>query len=66
LAEIAESLVRGEPVKLRGFGVFNVRCKRPRVGRNPKTKTPAPIVARRVLIFKAAPGLIARLNQTPG
>jgi integration host factor subunit alpha len=65
LAEIAETLVSGEPVKLRGFGAFTVRCKRPRVGRNPKTKTPAPIVARRVLTFKAAPGLIARLNQPP-
>jgi integration host factor subunit alpha len=64
LAEIAETLVNGEPVKLRGFGTFNVRCKRPRVGRNPKTKTPAPIVARRVLTFRAAPGLIARLNQS--
>ncbi len=66
LAEIAETLVSGESVKLRGFGAFNVRCKRPRVGRNPKTKTPAPIVARRVLTFKAAPGLIARLNQPAG
>ncbi|BDV36700.1 integration host factor subunit alpha [Methylocystis iwaonis] len=65
LAEIGEALVSGEPVKLRGFGAFNVRCKRPGVGRNPKTKTPAPIVARRVLTFKAAPGLIARLNQPP-
>jgi integration host factor subunit alpha len=65
LAEIAEALVSGEPVKLRGFGAFNVRCKRPRVGRNPKTKTPAPIIARRVLTFKAAPGLIARLNKPP-
>jgi integration host factor subunit alpha len=65
LAEIAETLASGEPVKLRDFGVFKVRSKRPRVGRNPKTKTPAPIVARRVLTFKAAPGLIARLNQPP-
>ncbi len=37
LAEIAETLVSGEPVKLRGFGAFNVRSKRPRIGRNPKT-----------------------------
>jgi integration host factor subunit alpha len=64
LAEIAETLVSGEPVKLRGFGAFYVRSKGPRIGRNPKTKTPAPIVARRVLTFKAAPGLIARLNQS--
>ncbi len=65
LEEIAEALVSGESVKLSGFGAFKVRSKRPRVGRNPKTKTPAPIVARRVLTFKAAPGLIARINQSP-
>jgi integration host factor subunit alpha len=64
LEEIAETLVNGEPVKLRGFGVFKVRNKRPRIGRNPRTKTPAPVVARRVLTFKAAPGLIARLNPS--
>jgi integration host factor subunit alpha len=63
LEEIAEALVSGEPVKLPGFGVFKVRSKPPRIGRNPKTKTPAPIVARRVLTFKAAPGLIERLNR---
>ncbi len=53
--EVAETLVNGEPVKLRGFGVFKVRSKRPRIGRNPRMKTPAPIIARRVLTFKAAP-----------
>ena len=36
-AEIREALARGEPVKLRSFGTFSVRCKRARVGRNPKT-----------------------------
>jgi integration host factor subunit alpha len=66
LEEIAETLVSGEPVKLRGFGAFNVRSKRPRVGRNPRTKEPAAIVARRVLTFKSAPGLVARINQSIG
>ena len=35
-AEIRDALARGEPVKLRSFGTFSVRCKRARVGRNPK------------------------------
>lgn len=66
LEEIAEALVSGEAVKLRGFGAFKVRSKRPRPGRNPKTKAHVVIGARRVLTFKAAPGLIARINQSPG
>ena len=31
------------PVKLSGFGVFQVRAKRERMGRNPKTGEPAAI-----------------------
>ena len=34
LEEIADSLDRNESVKLRGFGAFNVRSKRERIGRN--------------------------------
>lgn len=62
LEEIAETLASGEPVKLRGFGVFKVRSKRQRPGRNPTTKAPVVIAARRVLTFKPAPGLLARIN----
>ncbi len=32
--EVIEAVVRGEPVRLRSFGKFNVRSKRERVGRN--------------------------------
>jgi integration host factor subunit alpha len=61
-AEICEALARGEPVKLRSFGAFSVRCKRARVGRNPKTGIEAPITARRVLTFSASPVLVAQIN----
>ena len=60
--EVAEALVRGEPVKLRTFGKFNVRSKRERVGRNPKTGAEATVTPRRVLTFKASPVLAARIN----
>ena len=39
---IAEALENGEVVKLSGFGVFQVRDKRARMGRNPKTGEPRP------------------------
>jgi integration host factor subunit alpha len=60
--EICQALVRGEPVKLRSFGTFNVRSKRERIGRNPKTGVEAPILPRKVLTFKASPVLVAHVN----
>src|SRR6185437_1171029 len=40
---MAVALEKGEQVKLSGFGVFQVRAKRARMGRNPKTGEPAAI-----------------------
>jgi integration host factor subunit alpha len=62
IEEICEALARGESVKLRAFGSFQVRAKRERVGRNPKTGIEAQISARRVLTFKPSPALVARVN----
>jgi integration host factor subunit alpha len=49
-------------VKLSGFGVFTVRHKNERVGRNPKTGVTVPIESRRSLTFSASPLLITRMN----
>ena len=54
IGEIADTLSRGEDVKLASFGAFVVRSKRERVGRNPKTGVEAKIAARRVVMFKAS------------
>ncbi|HET6379362.1 MAG TPA: integration host factor subunit alpha [Methylocella sp.] len=62
LEEITGALVRGEPVKLRSFGLFTVRAKRERIGRNPRTGIEVPITPRRVLTFKASPVLCAAVN----
>lgn len=62
LEVVSAALVRGESVKLRGFGTFNVRSKNPRVGRNPKTGKEYPITARRVLTFKPSPRLVGAVN----
>jgi len=40
LSLVTQAMERGEQVKLSGFGVFHVRSKRPRMGRNPKTGEP--------------------------
>lgn len=65
LEEIADAFTRGESVRLRSFGAFNVRSKRERIGRNPKTGVEVPIRPRRVVTFKASPVLVARANNMP-
>jgi integration host factor subunit alpha len=62
LEEIVSALLREEPVRLRAFGAFQVRSKRERIGRNPRTGVEAKIDARRVLTFKPSPTLIALVN----
>jgi integration host factor subunit alpha len=62
LEEIVAALLRDDAVRLRGFGAFNIRSKRERIGRNPRNGVEARIKARKVLTFKASPTLIARVN----
>jgi nucleoid DNA-binding protein len=50
---ITETLSRGEGIELRNFGVFEVRRRKPRVGRNPSDPSKQyPIPARAVVKFK--------------
>jgi nucleoid DNA-binding protein len=51
--EIKNALQQGDAVILRRFGSFEVRDKRARIGRNPKTGQEAAIPARRVVRFKS-------------
>ena len=51
---VHDSLVRGQDVKLSGFGNFNIRRKAPRPGRNPRTGEAIPIDARNVVTFHAS------------
>ena len=57
-----DALEGGESVKLAGFGSFQLRDKRPRPGRNPKTGIATLIAARRVVTFRSGPTLKARLE----
>jgi len=63
LAEICDALAAGEAVKLSGFGIFHVRDKAERVGRNPKTGVEVPIEPRRSITFSASPVLKAYVNR---
>lgn len=59
---IKENLVKGEKVKISGFGKFDVRQKRPRPGRNPQTGEKITIEAKRVLNFSPSQVLKGLLN----
>ena len=50
--EIKNTLERGEPVRLSGFGRFELRDKVGRPGRNPKTGEAVSIRPRRMVVFK--------------
>lgn len=50
-AELSNALAAGEEVKLAGFGVFKLRDKPQRPGRNPKTGKESVVTARRVVTF---------------
>jgi integration host factor subunit alpha len=51
---IHASLMKGEEVKLSGFGNFQIRRKAARPGRNPRTGESIPIKARNVVTFHAS------------
>ena len=58
LDHIITALAAGKTVELRNFGVFKVKTRKSRVGRNPRTGTAVPIPERKVVSFKA--GLVMK------
>ena len=62
--EVRRSLEAGDPVKLSGFGNFELRDKRERPGRNPKTGEEIPISARRVVTFRPGQKLLSRVDES--
>ena len=55
LDSIVESLSKGERVELRNFGVFKVKSRKAKKGRNPRTGEFVPVPEKKVVAFK--PGL---------
>ena len=64
--EISRSLEENVQVKLSGFGNFELKEKKERPGRNPKTGEDVPISARRVVTFHAGQKLKARVEIFSG
>jgi len=59
---VKETLERGDKIKISGFGNFQVRQKKTRMGRNPQSGQPIQIPARRVLTFRPSQVLKSALN----
>jgi len=51
---ITATLQKGEKVQISGFGIFEVKAREARVGRNPRTKEAIDIPASQVPAFKAS------------
>ncbi len=63
---IAEALAKGDKVELRNFGVFEVKVRKARIGRNPNAPaTDVPIPERSVVKFKAGKEMRAEVLKIP-
>lgn len=60
---MTDALRRGDRIEIRGFGSFEVRTRRPRLGRNPKTGASVDVGERRVPFFKVGKELRERVNK---
>ena len=59
---IIESLVRSEKVELRNFGVFKIKERKARFGRNPRTGESVPVPPRKVVVFKPGQEMKQRIK----
>jgi integration host factor subunit beta len=50
---ITESLEKGDKVELRNFGIFKVKIRKGRLGRNPRTGESVTIPDKKVVSFKS-------------
>ena len=60
---MADKIARGESVKITRLGTFDVRQKKARIGRNPKTMEEATISARKVVSFRPSLLLKKEMND---
>ena len=58
LDAIIDILAAGETIELRNFGVFKVKSRKGRTGRNPRTGESVPVPPKKAVVFK--PGLVMK------
>lgn len=62
LDHIVDSLLKGQNIELRNFGVFKVKHRKARMARNPRTGQKVQVSDRKVVVFK--PGLLMKKKLT--
>jgi len=63
---IAQALAKGDKVELRNFGVFEVKTRKARIGRNPNVPTTdVPIPERNVVKFKPGKEMRTEVLKLP-
>ena len=60
---IIAEMQKGERVSLSGFGIFEVKTREARTGRNPRTKETIQIPASKAPVFKASSALKANVSK---
>lgn len=63
LDSITEALATGDRLEIRNFGVFEVKIRDARLGRNPRTGASVPIAEKRIPIFKPGKALKEWVEQ---
>jgi integration host factor subunit beta len=60
--EITNAMAQGDRVELRGFGVFSIKVRHWRMGRNPRTGAIVPVRQKALPFFRAGKEMHRRLN----
>ena len=66
LGTITAALARGDRVELRGFGMFTVKRRHARTGRNPRNGERVAVPEKGALAFKPSQDMHRRLNPSDG
>lgn len=61
---MAQALMHGKIIDLRGMGRFKIKQRGPTKGRNPKTNAAVYMPKRWVIHFKSAESLVKRINKS--
>ena len=60
---IIQSIIKFDKLKISSFGTFEIKNKKERIGRNPKTKVKAKIPARKVVKFIPSLSIKKKINN---
>lgn len=62
-SSITTALAQGHRVEFRGFGVFSIHKRKPRIAQNPRTGAKVKIGDRNIVHFKVGKELHDKLNE---